>query len=61
MAGMLEIAQSRGAFNMEESSKIWECIKILRGPQPAQRFVFFSNETTEEPKANVQLEINEKN
>ena len=31
MAGMLEIAQSRGTFNMEESAKIWECIKKLRG------------------------------
>ena len=26
MAGMLEIAQSRGTFNMEESAKIWEDI-----------------------------------
>ena len=60
MAGMLEIAQSRGAFNMEESSKIWECIKILRGPQPSQPVLSSAPETIEE-QGNVQLEINEKN
>ena len=62
MAGMLEIAQSRGTFNMEESAKIWECIKKLRGPQPVQVSSSSIMETTEEPqKTNVQLEINEKN
>ena len=60
MAGMLEIAQSRGAFNMEESSKIWECIKKLRGPQPSQPVLSSASETIEE-QGNVQLEINEKN
>ena len=33
MAGMLEIAQRRGAFNMEEASKIWECIQKLQQQQ----------------------------
>jgi hypothetical protein len=46
---------------MEESAKIWECIKKLRGPQPVQVSSSIM-ETTEEPqKTNVQLEINEKN
>ena len=54
MAGMLEIAQSRGTFNMEESAKIWECIKILRGP-PQQ-----VQEKPEEKTNNVVFEVNEK-
>ena len=30
MVGFLNIAQKRGAFNLKESSKIWECIKIFQ-------------------------------
>jgi hypothetical protein len=27
LVGFLDVAQKRGAFNLEESHKIWECIK----------------------------------
>ena len=30
MVGFLNIAQKRGAFNLKESAKIWECIKIFQ-------------------------------
>ena len=30
MAVMLDAAQRRGAFNLEESAKIWECIQKMR-------------------------------
>jgi hypothetical protein len=33
MVSYLNIAQKRGAFNLQESSKIWECIKIFMKPQ----------------------------
>ena len=29
MVAMLNMAQRRGAFSMEESSKCWECIKMF--------------------------------
>jgi len=29
MVSFLQIAQKRGVFNLEESSKIWECIKMF--------------------------------
>ena len=29
MVSFLNIAQKRGAFNLQESSKIWECIKLF--------------------------------
>ena len=29
MVGMLNIAQKRGAFNLEESAKTWECVQIF--------------------------------
>jgi hypothetical protein len=56
MAGMLEVAQSRGAFNMEESSKTWECISFLRNLQQKA-----NSDTDKNQQSNVQLEINEKN
>ena len=40
MVGFLNIAQKRGAFNLKESSKIWECIKIFQkstGPVGPER------------------------
>jgi hypothetical protein len=58
MAGMLEIAQSRGTFNMEESAKIWECIKKLRGPP--QQVQEKPEEKPEEKTNNVVFEVNEK-
>ena len=32
LVGMLNIAQKRGAFNMEESSKAWECVQMFMKP-----------------------------
>ena len=32
MVGFLSLAQKRGSFSIEESSKIWECIKIFQKP-----------------------------
>jgi len=29
MVGMLNIAQKRGAFSLEESSKTWECVQMF--------------------------------
>ena len=38
MVAMLNMAQKRGTFTMEESSKCWECIqKFSRPPQNAQQ------------------------
>ena len=36
MIAMLDAAQRRGAFNLEESSKIWECIHKIREPAPTE-------------------------
>ena len=30
MVNFLSLAQKRGAFNLEESAKIWECVKIFQ-------------------------------
>ena len=32
LVGMLNIAQKRGAFNMEESAKAWECVQMFVKP-----------------------------
>ena len=32
MVNFLHLAQKRGAFNFDESAKIWECIKIFQKP-----------------------------
>jgi hypothetical protein len=32
MVAMLNMAQRRGAFSMEESSKAWECVKKFQHP-----------------------------
>ena len=34
MVAMLNMAQKRGTFSMEESSKCWECIQKFVRPQP---------------------------
>tara|TARA_B110000971_G_C20022216_1_gene506916 strand:- start:1224 stop:1463 length:240 start_codon:yes stop_codon:yes gene_type:complete len=52
MAGMLEVAQSRGVFNIEESAKLWECIKKFQVPPPIKQ--------KDEEKTNVVMNINEK-
>ena len=37
MVGLLNLAQRRGAYNMEESAKAWECVKMfMRQQQPSQ-------------------------
>jgi len=35
MVSFLNLAQKRGAFGIDESAKIWECIKIFQRPAPA--------------------------
>ena len=30
----LNLAQKRGAFGLDESAKIWECIKMFQKPAP---------------------------
>jgi hypothetical protein len=32
MVSFLSLAQKRGAFTINESAKIWECIKIFQKP-----------------------------
>jgi hypothetical protein len=32
MVSFLNLAQKRGAFTIDESAKIWECIKIFQKP-----------------------------
>ena len=34
MVTFLNLAQKRGSFTMDESAKIWECIKIFQQPPP---------------------------
>ena len=34
LVSFINVAQKRGVFNVEESSKIWECIKQFTGPSP---------------------------
>lgn len=29
MVSFLHLAQKRGAFNLQESSKVWECVKLF--------------------------------
>tara|TARA_X000000368_G_C22746004_1_gene586105 strand:+ start:485 stop:712 length:228 start_codon:yes stop_codon:yes gene_type:complete len=29
LVGMINIAQKRGAFNLEESAKAWECVQMF--------------------------------
>lgn len=31
LVGFMGVAQKRGAFDMQESSKIWECVKRFTG------------------------------
>lgn len=34
MVSFLSLAHKRGVFGLEESSKIWECIKMFQKPAP---------------------------
>ena len=36
MVGFLNMAQKRGVFNVQESAKIWECIRIFQKPTGPQ-------------------------
>ena len=36
MVGFLNVAQKRGVFNVQESAKIWECIRIFQKPAGPQ-------------------------
>ena len=33
MVSFLSLAQKRGSFGLDESAKIWECVKKFQGPQ----------------------------
>ena len=33
IVSFLNLAQRRGAFSLDESSKLWECIKMFQKPQ----------------------------
>lgn len=34
LISFITFAHKRGAFTIEESAKIWECIKIFQKPEP---------------------------
>lgn len=36
MVGFLNVAQKRGVFNVQESAKIWECIRMFQKPSGPQ-------------------------
>lgn len=36
MVAMINIAQKRGAFSLEESSKCWECVRMFIRQQKAE-------------------------
>ena len=36
MVGFLNTAQKRGVFNVQESAKIWECIRVFQKPTGPQ-------------------------
>ena len=35
LVGMVNIAQKRGAYNLEESAKAWECVQMFMKNSPA--------------------------
>jgi len=35
IVALIGVAQKRGAFNIQESAKIWECIQMFNGPPQA--------------------------
>ena len=55
MAVMLDAAQRRGAFNLEESAKIWECIQKMREGTDSAASVEDSPSTDE----NVSMQVTE--
>ena len=51
MVALLNTAQKRGAFNMQESAKAWECVQKFIRPMP---------ESTESTAENVTMNVTEK-
>ena len=37
LVSFINLAQRRGAFNIDESAKIYECIKMFQKPQQSQQ------------------------
>ena len=37
MVGFLDTAQKRGAYSMDESAKIWECVQRFIQQQPSEK------------------------
>ena len=37
LVSFVNLAQKRGAFNLDESSKIWECVKFFTEHAPASK------------------------
>jgi hypothetical protein len=38
MVGFLDTAQKRGAYSMDESAKIWECVqRFIQQQQPSEK------------------------
>ena len=35
MVGFLSLGQKRGVFSLDESAKIWECVKAFQKSQPS--------------------------
>jgi hypothetical protein len=59
MVAMLNMAQKRGTFTMEESSKCWECIQKFSRPQQNAPQNEPQNEPQNSPQ-NVNMETTEK-
>ena len=59
MVAMLNMAQKRGTFSMEESSKCWECIQKFVRPQQTPQQI--SGQKVEQSSTeNISLETTEK-
>ena len=56
MVAMLNMAQRRGVFTMQESAKAWECVSKFMRPTQKGETSDVSNETQ-----NVTMEVNESN
>ena len=62
MAVMLDAAQRRGAFNLEESAKIWECIQKMREGTDSSPAVEESTTAVEDSPStdgNVSMQVTE--
>jgi len=50
----LTIAQKRGAFTLQESAKLWECIKFFTGSVPTSQ-----PKSADASESNVTLDVTE--